>query len=143
VTQQLARLSSAQLAACRASVDVLDQLCSFELLPESDYLDLDWAPMPLVRACELAQVGMSVLTALKRGLDGDTEINPAYRYRADTVWQHPVKAITPDVVAELAKLIGQIKPDVVLAALPSDAQAASSILGLGFARRTPGQVRRW
>jgi hypothetical protein len=75
---------------------------------------------------------MSVLTALKRGLDGDTEINPAYRYRADTVWQHPVKAITPDVVAELAKLIGQIKPDVVLAALPSDAQAASSILGLGL-----------
>ena len=79
VTQQLARLSPEQLAVCRGSVEELDKLCSFELLPSSDYLNLDWAPAPLVGVFELAQVSTPILVALRRGLGGDVEINPAYR----------------------------------------------------------------
>jgi hypothetical protein len=130
VTQQLARLSPAQLAACRKSVEVLDQLCSFELLPPSDYLDLDWAPTPLIRACELAQVSTPILVALRRGLTGDAEINPSYRDRKDTVWQQPVMALEPDIVADVAMLFGQVEPEAALAALPVDATAALVSLGM-------------
>lgn len=121
---------------------MLDRLCSFELLPESDYLDLDWAPTPLIRACEAAHVSPPVLAALRRALDGDSEINPAYRDRADTVWQHPVNEITADVVAELATLLARVEPEIVLAALPHDGQAASKILGTTTFEEHPGSYLR-
>ncbi|MFG1651485.1 hypothetical protein ACGFIE_16310 [Micromonospora sp. NPDC049275] len=124
VTQQLARLSLEQLAVCRGSVEELGKLCSFELLPSSDYLDLDWAPAPLVGVFELAQVGTPILVALRRGLGGDVEINPAYRSQQDTVWEHPVAVLEPDSVAEVARLLGQVEMEAVLAVLPEDATAA-------------------
>ena len=80
------------------------------LLPSSDYLDLDWVPTPLIRAFELAQVSAPIIVALRRGLDGDAEINPAYRSREDTVWEHPVAALEPDIVADVASLLNQVEP---------------------------------
>ncbi|MDZ5447287.1 hypothetical protein U2F26_32035 [Micromonospora sp. 4G57] len=130
VTQQLARLSPGQLAACCSSVEELNKLCSFELLPSSDYLDLDWAPNPLIRVFELAQVSTSIVVALQRGLDGDAEINPAYRDGEDTVWEHPVTALEPDVVADVGTLLGQVEPEAVLAALSED--ATSALLSIGM-----------
>jgi hypothetical protein len=139
VTQQLARLSTEQLALCRSSVEALDKLCSFELLTVSDYLDLDWAPAPLVRAFELAEVGTPVIDALRRGLDGDAEINPAYRDRHDTVWRHPVTALEPEIVADVAILIGSVEPEAALAALPEDATAALASLGMREFDGHPGR----
>ncbi|WP_446219880.1 hypothetical protein [Micromonospora sp. IBHARD004] len=130
VTRQLARLSPGQLAACRSSAEELDKLCEFGLLPSSDYLDLDLAPAPLIRVFELAQVSPPIVVALRRGLDGDGEINPAYRDRQDTMWGHPVAALEPDIVADVARLLGQVEPEVVLAALPEDAAAAALSIGM-------------
>jgi hypothetical protein len=140
VTQQLARPSPAQLAACRSSVEELDKLCSFELLPSSDYLDLDWAPTPLIRAVELAQVSTPIVVALRRGLDGDAEINPAYRDREDTVWEHPVTGLEPDIVADVAMLFGQVEPEAVLATLPEDATAALAKPGNARVRWAPTAI---
>jgi hypothetical protein len=41
VTQQLVRITGAQLARCRASVDELHRVCSFAVAPATDHLDLD------------------------------------------------------------------------------------------------------
>lgn len=67
-TLQLARITPAQLSECRRSVAVLDRLCSFELAPAADYLDLDWADDALVRLCEHARVGD--VTAVRRAVTG-------------------------------------------------------------------------
>ncbi|SCF16555.1 hypothetical protein GA0074695_3923 [Micromonospora viridifaciens] len=130
VTQQLARLSPGQLAKCRSSVEELDKLCSFDLLPFTEYLNLDWAPAPLIRVFELAQVSTPIAAALRRGLDGDVEINPAYRDHQDTVWEHPVVTLEPDIVADVAALLGQVEPGAVLGALPEDATAALLSIGM-------------
>ena len=130
VTQQLARLSPGQLATCRSSAEELDKLCSFALLPFTEYLDLDWAPAPLIRVFELAQVSTPIAAALRRGLNGDVEINPAFRDRRDTVWEHPVTALEPAIVADVAALLGQVDPGAVLAALPEDATAALLCIGM-------------
>ncbi|GAA1031320.1 hypothetical protein GCM10009557_26290 [Virgisporangium ochraceum] len=130
VTQQLAKLSAAELAACRNSVEVLDLLCSFKLRPASDHLDLDWAPAPLVRSFELAHVDEPVVAALRRSLHGDEEINAAYRDHPDTVWEHPVTALEPDVVAEVAALLTNVRPEVVMAAVPDHVVTAQTSLGV-------------
>ncbi|MGI5171804.1 hypothetical protein ACQEU3_46420 [Spirillospora sp. CA-253888] len=49
VTTQLARVTAGQLSECRRSVAELDRLCSFEMVPASEYLDLDWADDALIR----------------------------------------------------------------------------------------------
>ncbi|RKN22113.1 DUF1877 domain-containing protein [Micromonospora musae] len=122
VTQQLARLSADQLAACRRSAEELDNLCSFELIPSSDHLDLDWSPAPILRACEISHVTRASLTTLRRAFTGDAEINPAYRE------EHPVTALEPDAVADVAKLLGNMDPGVALAAVPLEAAAALATL---------------
>ncbi len=48
VTQQLVRVPEVLLAECRRSVEELDRLCSFELVPSLERLDLDWAPTALL-----------------------------------------------------------------------------------------------
>ncbi|MCO5972941.1 DUF1877 family protein [Actinoallomurus soli] len=129
VTQQLARVSGAELDACRASVETLDLLCSFDLRPESDHLDLDWAPEGLVRCCEPARVDASAVVALRRALDGDDEVNPAYRDAPDSIWGHPVTALAPGAVAEIAGLLRRIDPQAVLGALPADPDEARTRMG--------------
>ncbi len=97
VTSQLARLTPAQLTECRRSVAALDQLCSFELVPASEHLDLDWASEGLIRICEHTR------DAVRRALTGDDEVNPAYRY---TVMEQPRFLEPPDVAALSAVLRG-------------------------------------
>ncbi|WP_143234779.1 hypothetical protein [Paractinoplanes atraurantiacus] len=102
VIQQLARLSSDQLDACREVVEKLDDLCSFRLLPASDHLDLDWASAPLLRAFELARFPEPAAALLRHAIGGDSEINPAYRDVPDSIFEHPVTALEPVRVAEVA-----------------------------------------
>ncbi|GAA0898277.1 hypothetical protein GCM10009557_73490 [Virgisporangium ochraceum] len=128
VTQQLARLPMPVLTACRASVEELDRLCSFVTLPRSEYLDLNWAPPDLIRVFELARLETGTVIALRRAMEGDTEINPAYRDAPDTVWEHPVNALEPDAVAEVATVLGRIDPEAVLDVLPDDPAAAEEVL---------------
>jgi hypothetical protein len=55
---------------------------------------------------------------------------PAYRDRQGTVWQHPVAALEPDIVADVAMVLRQVEPETVLVALPDDAAAAVLSIGM-------------
>lgn len=122
VTLQLARVTAGQLSACRRSVAELDKLCSFDLLPASEYLDLDWADDALIQVCEHAGIGDVV--SLRRATDGDDEVNPAY----DEVMERP-KALEPADVVTLATALHGIDLEAVLSALPSDYQELIDTVG--------------
>jgi hypothetical protein len=138
VTQQLARLAGEQLDECRQSVSVLHRLCSFDLLPSTDHLDLDWAPEPLIRACRQGLIGAAPLSALERALTGAFEVNPAYRDHPNTVWEHPVTALQPDDVADIAGQLERLPVAAVLAGLPTDPGLAASTLGMAALDVHPG-----
>ncbi|MCW2913119.1 MAG: hypothetical protein JWN52_1187 [Actinomycetia bacterium] len=130
ITQQLARVSAEQLAACRQSADELDKVCSFEL--QSDYVDLDWAGSALTRIWELAGVDARIMAALRRALHGDTEVNAAYRDHPDTVWEHPVTALESAAVAQVAGALQEVEAQAVLVALPSNLHEARADGGLDW-----------
>ncbi|WP_189237039.1 DUF1877 domain-containing protein [Planomonospora parontospora] len=128
VTQQLARIPEQWLESCRASADELDRLCSFEMAPRSDHLDLDWSPGPLLRIGELACTDPEVLAVLRRALTGDTEVNPSYQDHPDAVWEHPVTALEPVAVALVASMLPEAE-SVVLGALSSPDGEAPGMAG--------------
>ncbi|GIH99583.1 hypothetical protein [Planobispora takensis] len=128
VTHQFARVSEQQLASCRAPVEELDRLCSFATAPRSDYLDLDWAPGPLLRVGELACADPGVLAALRRALTGDEEVNPAYRDHPATVWEHPVTTLTSAAVAQVAQMLPDAEA-AILAALSSPGGETLAVAG--------------
>ncbi|OLT14147.1 hypothetical protein BJF79_02990 [Actinomadura sp. CNU-125] len=127
ITTQLARITPGRLSECRRSVAELDGLCSFELVPASEHLDLDWADDALIRVCERAGVGN--VPALRRATGGDDEVNPAYRDHPYSVWEQP-KALEPSDVLTLAAALCDIDMGHVLSVLPSDPRKLkAAILG--------------
>jgi hypothetical protein len=131
------------LTACRGSVEELDRLCYCVSLPRSEYLDLNWAPRDLVRVFELARVEPAAVVALKRALDGDEEINPAYRDFPYSVWEHPVTALEPDAVTEVATVLRRIRPRAVLSVLPKDPVAARRLLESDWVPHPRPHLRRY
>ena len=129
VTQQLARLSVDDLARCRVSVEVLHLLYSFELRPDDDYVDLDWSPRPLELLA--ARVDARLSEAIAQVCSGaGAEINPAYRDHPLTIFDHPVLALEPDAVREVAAVMARWPPDQLLAALPYDRRAALTLIAI-------------
>ena len=126
VTLQLARIAPEQLSECRRSVAVLDRLCSFELVPESEHLDLDWADDGLIRMSEHAAIGD--VSALRRATDGDGEVNPAYRDYPYTVMEQP-KALEPADVVTLATALHAIDVERAFSMLTADPQELKNTLG--------------
>jgi hypothetical protein len=129
VTQQFARIPATQLAACRQSVSALDTLCSFTSTPDEDYLDLNWWPIILRRAWELTGASARALAVLQRGFDGDEEVNPAYRDHPNTIWEHPVTALEPPQVGEVAEALRAVMPEAVHAVVPSNPDQIEAKLG--------------
>lgn len=129
VTQQLARIPATQLAACRQSVEALDELCSFTSTPHKDYLDVNWWPVTLKRAWELTGADARTLTLLRRGLDGDDEVNPAYRNHPNTIWEHPVTALEPPQVGDVTEALRSLTPDAIYAVVPSNPNQIETSLG--------------
>ncbi|MFC4058195.1 hypothetical protein ACFOWE_07815 [Planomonospora corallina] len=127
VTQQLARISGRWLDACRTSVDELVLLCSFGMAPAKDHLDLDWAPGPLLRIGELVCVDPDALAAFRCALDGDEEVNPAYRDHPQTVWEHPVTALEPAAVAVVAPLLRRVGAAMMTALAASDGEILAAV----------------
>ncbi|MYW92466.1 hypothetical protein G3I59_18080 [Amycolatopsis rubida] len=115
VTQQLARIPAAHLAACRQSVETLGGLCSFTSIPERDYCDLDWWPVVLKSAWQLTGADDRTLAA---GFDGDEEVNPACRDVLYSIDGHPV-----------AEAVCGITPDAVRAVVPPDPEQIEARLG--------------
>jgi Domain of unknown function (DUF1877) len=126
VTLQFARITPAQLSECRRSVAVLDRLCSFELVPESDHLDLDWAYDGVIRMCEHARVGD--VPAVRRAMTGEDEVNPAYRDQPYTVIEQP-RVLEPHDVIALSAVLRGIDLAQAFSKLPSDLQAIKETLG--------------
>ncbi|MFE3174133.1 DUF1877 family protein [Amycolatopsis sp. NPDC059090] len=120
VTQQLARIPAAQLAACRESADALDALCSFTAAPDEAYLDLNWWPVILKRAWAMAGADERTFALLRRGFDGDEEVNPAYRDYPYGIIDHPVTALEPPEVKAVAEALRSLTPEAVHAVVPSD-----------------------
>src|SRR3954447_5043682 len=130
VTQQLARLTTDELARCRRSAETLHLLCSFELREPRDYLDLDWSPRALQRAAVLAGLPGELVAAIERACDGDDEINPAYRDHARTIREHPVTALEPDVVRAIAAEVQRWSAAEIVRRVPDDPTLAARALGL-------------
>ncbi|MGW0516442.1 DUF1877 family protein [Crossiella sp. NPDC003009] len=139
VTQQLVRIPATRLAACRQSVAALDELCSFTSTPDEDRLELNWWPGALKRAWALTGVDARALAVLRRGFDGDEEVNPAYREHPDTIWEHPVTALEPSRVSEVAEALRAVTPTAVRAVVPLNAAEAEAALG-GIAREVVGDL---
>jgi hypothetical protein len=136
VTLQLARITPEQLSDCRRSLTLLDRLCSFELAPTADHLDLDWAADALIRLCEHARVGD--VTAMRRAVSADAEVNPACRDQPYTVMEQP-RSLQPADVTAIATALRDIDLDLAFSRLPSNPPAIKETLGgiltefIGFA----------
>ncbi|GGP52686.1 DUF1877 family protein [Saccharothrix coeruleofusca] len=128
VTQQLVRIPVKRLAKCRASVAQLHRVCSLRSVSRADHLDLDWWPAVLERVWERTDIAPAALPVLRRAFHGDEEVNPAYRNHPDTVWEHPVTALEPEVVAEVADALRALSPKAVRAAVPEDSGGVQAVL---------------
>jgi hypothetical protein len=118
VTQQLVRITAAHLTECRRSAGALDELCSFRAAPGGDHLDLDWWPVLLKRTWE--RTGAGAPATMRLALDGEDEVNPSYRDHPDTITDHPVTALEPPRVGEVAAALRSVTPEAVRAAVPPD-----------------------
>ncbi|MFD7913576.1 DUF1877 domain-containing protein [Streptomyces sp. NPDC059752] len=132
VTQQLARIPEAYLAACRQSASASPDRDPHWDPPAYDVLDLSWAPALLKRVGDVAGLEGAPLDALRRATDGDTALD------LDFLDTHP-HAIAPfggaptglgvSQVARVSELLGQIDMPALLAALPADERDAGSLIG--------------
>ncbi len=139
VTLRLAQISTVRLAACRRSADELHRLCSFEYEPESAYLDLDWAPDGLLRMC--LRTGIGDVAALRLAMDGEEEVNPAYREWPYGVMEPP-RAVEPAGVIAVAAALSGIELPRIFVAMPVDPQEAAAAIG-GCVAALDGDPRRY
>jgi hypothetical protein len=141
VTQQLARVSADYLAACRQSADESPEGDPFWDPPSADWLDLDWAPAMLERACELARLDAVHLAALRRATDGDTAIDLGF-LNTDAHAIGPFgptpSALAATEVVRVSALLGEIDMQAILSVLPADGREAGSMIGLGAEEITGG-----
>jgi hypothetical protein len=92
-----------------------------------DYLDLDWSPRPLELAAAIAGLPAD---AIRTACSGGSEVNAAYRDVADTIWEHPVTALDPSEVVDIAARLGRFPIADVVAGLPASKRAALAQLGM-------------
>ncbi|MFI7008873.1 DUF1877 domain-containing protein [Streptomyces sp. NPDC050145] len=141
VTQQLARVEAAYLAACRTSATTSPEGDPNWDPPAQDVLDLDWAPRLLERVCDLAELDGVHLNALQRATKGDTEIDLDFlnTHPHDIApFGPPPTALSETQVACLAELLGQIDISAVLASLPADDVDAADAIGPSAGRIVGG-----
>lgn len=132
VTQQLARVEAAYLAACRTTAGTSSDGVPCWEPPSADVLDLDWAPRLLERVCELAELDAVHLNALRQATKGDCEIDLGFLNTNPhdiAPFGPPPTALSPTQVACLAELLGQIDMPAVLAGLPAGNGAAAAAIG--------------
>jgi hypothetical protein len=143
VTQQIARLTIADLEDCRRSVAAINRLCSFKARGSEDYLDLDWSPSPLLKSAAVSGLPPELIEAVERACAGETEINPGFRDAPDTIWEHPVSALEPDDVQTVASRLAQWHGADVVGGLASAADDAAEQVGMiEFAEHPAAYLRR-
>ncbi|MGW6912866.1 DUF1877 domain-containing protein [Kitasatospora sp. NPDC054939] len=134
VPQQLARVSAEYLAACRQSAAESPDGDHHWDPPSADWLDLDWAPSMLKRACELTRLNAVHLEALKRATDGDSGIDLDFLHAnphaiAPFSTSAPT-ALCPEAVAQVAALLEEIDMPAILQSVLDSGTASE--LGQGF-----------
>ncbi|MEV0259878.1 DUF1877 family protein [Streptomyces sp. NPDC050617] len=132
VTQQLARVTEAYLARCRASAAANADADPEWYPPDDDWIDLDWAPRPLVHACELAGVRPRLLEALQRAVGGDLDVDVSMLRHPEATGSFgpPPTALAPDSVARVAAGLAELDWEEVWAAIPEGRRG--TVVGDGF-----------
>lgn len=138
VTQQIARLPESLLLRCKTNVALFEALLSFELVPETDYLDLDWSPQGLERLVEESRQLPEVRLALSMALKGSALVHAEHRQGPshDPVYSD-VTMLYPSEVAQVAKGLGLFDQEAFLCWLPEDEKNAQQMLGIPFIKH-PG-----
>ena len=112
VTQLLARVPPDLLRQCRGDVAALERVVSFAGVPRNFYLDLDWAPAPLLELMRAARQPRAHQEALRHACDGVRAVNMAFPEGA--VWVAPRELDVAEVVASSLG-IGAIDADALFA----------------------------
>lgn len=134
VTQQLARVSAEYLAACRQSANESSDGDPHWDPPAADCLDLDWAPVMLERACELAQLDDVHLDAVRSATDGDTMIEVGFlntHPHAIGPFGPAPTALSSVTVAHVSAILGEIDIQAIMESLPVDDSDAGTLIGHG------------
>ncbi|MGW9431534.1 DUF1877 domain-containing protein [Streptomyces decoyicus] len=134
VTQQLARISVEYLADCRQSASESPDGDPHWAPQPADVLDLDWAPILLERACELAGLDDVRLDALRQATDGDSAIDLGFlntQPHAIGPFGPAPTALSAAQAAHVCELLVDMSMPAMLAALPADDTQAASLIGYG------------
>lgn len=134
VTQQLARISVEYLAECRQSASHSPDGDPHWDPHPADVLDLDWAPILLERACELAGLDDVHLNALRQATDGDSAIDLGFlntHPHAIGPFGPAPTALSTAQAAHVSELLVQMNMPAILAALPADDTPTASLIGYG------------
>ncbi|GFE03788.1 hypothetical protein Scani_00560 [Streptomyces caniferus] len=145
VTKQLARISVEYLADCRQSAsESPDGDPHWDPQP-ADVLDLDWAPILLERACELAGLDDVHLNALRQATDGDSAIDLGFlntHPHAIGPFGPAPTALSAAQAAHVSELLVHMNMPAILAALPADDTQTASLIGYG-ADKIAGDPRKY
>jgi hypothetical protein len=109
VTQQLVRITPANLTRCMHGADALRRLVSRDTSVVAEDLDLDWIPVPLERA--LTEIGLSDgASTVASATAGMSVLNEAFPDGPpdDPVWEGPVRFVPPEEVDRLASKLGAL-----------------------------------
>lgn len=87
----------------------------------------------------IAALPKELLEAVRRGCSGGNEIHAAYREAPSTIFEHPVTALEPDAVRDVASLLAKWNGDDVVRGLPKDAHAAKQLVGMNDLEDHPSQ----
>lgn len=126
VTQQLARLTDAQIALCASDPKIIDGVCGWEELPPDDYADLDWAPSMLNRAAARAGLASDLVEALVLSTAGKRELHPGYE--GPSAIYAPISCLSGTETASVATLLNKIVVPTLLS--PAAVEAAAAGTGL-------------
>ncbi|XMA36919.1 DUF1877 domain-containing protein [Streptomyces albogriseolus] len=134
VTLQLARATPDYLASCRRAAEASPNGDPEWDPPSADVLDLDWAPAPLMRVCELGGADDVHRQALWHALEGGPDVDLVFLntppHEIALLGPDPA-ALSPDHVARIADLLAEIDFPGLLASLPADESSASALIGYG------------
>ena len=125
VTQQIARLSEADLKACGSDKAILGRLISFKLCPPEDHLDLNWAPSVLRQYFGASKQRPEAELALYLSCNGARLVNPDHRDGPDPFDVYSdIACLTSTEVAQVAAGFQFVAWEGLAGWLPKDREEA-------------------
>ena len=110
VTQQLVRMSEERLSRCQSSADELDRLVSLELEQDDGHLDVNWAPVGLVRAVSYV-LGVSAAKDLEALFEGAEGVNAKHPSGVDGYLVYsPIKSTPAATVRRIYRRLRSASP---------------------------------